>query len=105
MADAYILKNQFDLFLDKHGQWVDHADPASLYRTVHKDEAINIMVEHSVKNPELRIKVETCGLNHKGHLALTDEFSSAAGIDPMAEHLFADEGDIADGSNIEESVE
>lgn len=103
MSEAYILKNQFDLFLDKHGEWVDQAEPSSLYRTVHKDEAINIMVEHSVKNPDLRIKIETCELNAKGQLVLADGVTAPAidqvapvidqaapAIDQSESHLFAE---------------
>lgn len=71
MAHAYILKNQHDLFLDRQGGWVDRAEASQLYRTLHKDEAINSMVELSVKHPELRIKIETCVLGDKGQLVLT----------------------------------
>jgi len=47
MSDAFILKNQHDQFLDKHGEWIDQADVSALYRTAHKDEAINRMVEYA----------------------------------------------------------
>lgn len=70
MSQVYIITNQYDQFLDKRSQWVDQADTSVLYRTPHKDEAINIMVEHSVKNPDARAKIVTCELNQKGQLAL-----------------------------------
>lgn len=114
MVHAYILKNQHDLFLDKHGQWVDQADAIQLYRTLHKDEAINCMVEYSVKNPDLRIKVETCAVNAKGHLVLagaeldveapseaavetTD--APAEAIDQSEPHLFAANEQSSNDSN------
>jgi hypothetical protein len=110
MSQAFILKNQFDLFLDKHGAWIDQAEASQLYRTMHKDEAINSMVEHSVKNPELRIKVVACVLDAKGNLMLSE--ASAAGhsaIDTQESHLFAAEDtpsdEFAEQSTADENIE
>ena len=73
MSEAFILKNQHDQFLDKHNEWVDQADTGVLYRTIHKDEAINMMVELSVKNADMRLRVVACTLGDRGKLTLKPE--------------------------------
>ncbi len=88
MSDVYILKNQYDLFLDKHGEWVDQADPSVLYRTVHRDEAINVKVEHTVKHPDLRIQVQACALNERGQLVLQAVSPKTDTIDSMLGETF-----------------
>lgn len=73
MTQVYLLKNQNDEFLDRSGEWVRSADEKTLFKTVHKDEAINQRVEYTVKNPELRIYIETAAVNDDGKLALCQE--------------------------------
>lgn len=66
MTEAFLIQNQHQQFLDKHGTWVDGSEAQTLYKTAHKDEAINIKVEHSVKDVELRLSIVSCKLNEKG---------------------------------------
>ncbi len=70
MTQVYLLKNQNDEFLDRSGEWVKSGDEKTLFKTIHKDEAINQRVEYTVKNPELRIFIETAAVNDDGKLAL-----------------------------------
>lgn len=73
MAIVYLLQNQDKHFLDRSGEWVTSENNQSLYRTTHKDEAINQKVEFSVKNPHLRIAVTEACLNEKGKLLLAGD--------------------------------
>lgn len=66
MSDVYILQNQAKLFLGKQKDWLDGTDPSSLYKTPHKDEAINLMFEVSSKDYTQRIHTVSCGVNDKG---------------------------------------
>lgn len=66
MSDLFILQNQDKLFLGRQNNWLDGRDLAALYKTAHKDEAINQMVEASSKDYKQRIKMLTCSANEKG---------------------------------------
>jgi hypothetical protein len=66
MSELFILQNQQKLFLGKQNNWLDGRDLNALYKTPHKDEAINQMVETSSKDYTQRIKVISCAANEKG---------------------------------------
>jgi hypothetical protein len=66
MNPLFILQNQAQLFLGKNKEWVDGYDANSLFKTAHKDEAINQMVEISAKDYQQRIKMITCEPDEKG---------------------------------------
>ncbi len=66
MSELFILQNQDKLFLGKQNNWLDGRDLNALFKTVHKDEAINQMFEASSKDYTQRIKVLSCSPNEKG---------------------------------------
>jgi hypothetical protein len=66
MSDIYILQNQDQLFLGKQREWLDGREPGSLFKTPHKDEAVNQMVETTAKDFTQRITVLLCPANDKG---------------------------------------
>jgi len=66
MSELFILQNQDNLFLGKQKDWLDGRDPAALYKTLYKDEAVNQMFEVSSKDYTQRIKVLTCNASDKG---------------------------------------
>ncbi|HWV14775.1 MAG TPA: hypothetical protein VN030_05030 [Cellvibrio sp.] len=66
MNQLFILQNQDKHFFGKNKEWVDGYDANSLFRTEHKDEAINQMVEISSKDYTQRVKVIACNLDEKG---------------------------------------
>lgn len=66
MSELFILQNQDKLFLGRQNNWLDGRDLAALYKTAHKDEAINQMVEASAKDYKQRIKILSCSANEKG---------------------------------------
>lgn len=54
MSKVYIVTNQHGHFINKHREWVDGRDPKLLFRSKHKDEAINLVFELSSKDISLR---------------------------------------------------
>lgn len=66
MSELFILQNQDKLFLGRQNNWLDGRDLAALFKTAHKDEAINQMFETSSKDYKQRIKVLSCSANEKG---------------------------------------
>jgi hypothetical protein len=90
MSELFILQNHEKLFLSKQNIWVDGYDANLVYKTAHKDEAINQMVEASSKDYKQRIKIISCTASEKG-LPVID-----ADIMPMPQpkagkDLFADQ--------------
>lgn len=70
MTEVFLLKNQHGNFLEKSGEWVNPTQSKSLYRTLHKDEAINQKVELAVKNADLRVEITTGQVSPEGKLIL-----------------------------------
>ena len=95
MSTVYLLKNQHDHYLDKAGEWVNGENSKSLYRTAHKDEAINQKLEFSVKNFELRIEVTEVEVSEKGTLKVD--------IAPPMDNLF-DDSNVTKHSKTDDSL-
>lgn len=66
MSQIFLLQNQDKLFLSKQKEWVDGRDPASLFKTPHKDEALNQLFEINVRDFNQRIHLVSCGLKANG---------------------------------------
>ncbi|ODS24142.1 hypothetical protein AB835_05275 [Candidatus Endobugula sertula] len=84
MSTLYILQNQHGYFLRKKSQgrenldekvtghnrtseWVDGQDLRLLFRTIHKDEAINRQFEVSAQDVDLRISIKEYPINAHKH--------------------------------------
>lgn len=65
MSEYFVVKNQHGQYVNKQKEWVDGSEPKSLFRTKHKDEAINLVVELSSKDIYLRAMAFACELNDK----------------------------------------
>lgn len=88
MSEIFILQNQINLFLGKQNNWLDGRDLNALYKTVHKDEAINQMVEASSKDYTQRVKIISCAPNEKG-LPLIDPEILPEPLPKVSKDLFA----------------
>lgn len=66
MQEVFLLQNQSGFFLSKQQEWVDGRQPNTLYRSAHKDDAINTKVELTVKSAELRITLVNYPTNERG---------------------------------------
>jgi len=73
MSIVFVLQNQLQHFLSKQKQWVSGRDARVIYRTPHKDEAINQMFEVSSKDYTQRLKVLACELNEKRLPVIAEE--------------------------------
>jgi len=63
MSKTYVVKNQHGLFADKHKEWVDGREPKLLFKTLHKDEAINMVFELSSKDINVRAEAIEVGID------------------------------------------
>lgn len=66
MNQIYLLQNQHKLFLSKHNEWLDGRDLGSLYKTRHKDEALNRLFEVNAKDFSQRIHLLDCAMKPNG---------------------------------------
>lgn len=89
MSTLYTLQNQNGYFLGSKGlnkgsgkshsknaadhEWVDGQDPGAVYRTAHKDEAINMQFEVNACDFSLRLKISTYEANAKNHPVIPDD--------------------------------
>lgn len=90
MASVFVVKNQLGLFLNKQQEWVDGSDHHTLYRTAHKDEAINTVFEVSSRDIYLRAEALTCETDEKGNPLVT-----VTTVTPSAQEEMAIDADIA----------
>ena len=91
MSELFILQNHDKLFLGRQKEWLDGRDPAGLFKTPHKDEAVNQVFEISSKDYTQRIKVVSCKANEKGLPVIEPELLPDADAQPKSASLFAEE--------------
>lgn len=101
MSEIFILQNQDKLFLGKQNIWVDGRDLNTLFKSPHKDEAINQMFEASSKDYKQRIKVVSCPANEKG-LPIIDQEMMPAPLPKPGKDLLDEVTGSAEGSNVAE---
>ena len=67
MSSVFVVQNQQGYFATKQKVWDCGRDPKLLFRTAHKDEAINMVFELSSKDIELRAEVIAVKQDDKKH--------------------------------------
>lgn len=77
MNQTFILQNQDKLFFGKNKEWVDGYDANAVYKTLHKDEAVNQMFEITSKDYKQRVKVISCELDEKAVPIIDSEIMPA----------------------------
>jgi len=97
MDHLFVLCNQHQHFLTKSGEWNSGEDNRALYRTPHKDEAINQMVELTVKQPELRIQIVSVSQTERGLLKLPKTATSDAEAAAASEYSGTDADPLETG--------
>lgn len=85
MSDVYLLQNQDKLFLGKQKDWLDGRDRNSLFKTPHKDEAVNQRVEISAKDYTQRIALLLCPVDERGLPVIAAEDLPPAQARPVKE--------------------
>jgi hypothetical protein len=84
MDKVFVVKNQQNLYLSKQQEWVDGADSQSLYRTQHRDEAINTVFEVSSRDIYLRAEALACAVDAKNNPVVEVGGQSQLPIDSTA---------------------
>lgn len=59
----YVLVNQNNQLLARSGEWLGTKQEKLLYRSKFKDEAINLKVDHAVKQPDMRLRLIEVTMN------------------------------------------
>lgn len=66
MSEVFVIRNQLGHYWGKTKAWVDGAEPRTVMRTGHRDEATNTLVELSAKDIDLRGEIMAVTLGDKG---------------------------------------
>jgi len=66
MSKLYLIVDQYNHFLEKSGEWTDTLRTNQVYRTIHKDEALNELLELNAKHIEFRLRIIEANLTEKG---------------------------------------
>lgn len=105
MSKVFVIRNQHGHYLGKQQNWLDGSDRRLLYRTLRRDEAVNLVFEHSSKDIALRAESLLCEVDKNGQpqVEAGPEIPLAAAADSGADSVQtaqaepdADESDSAD---------
>ncbi|MCR8921448.1 hypothetical protein NO559_01610 [Dasania sp. GY-MA-18] len=91
MSEVYVVTNQDGYFASKHKEWLDGREPKQLFRSPHKDEAINMVFELSAKDIKVRASTLLVELNEKGLPIVEVTVPLVAEPSPQAELLTEDQ--------------
>lgn len=112
-GELFVVSNQLGQYWTRAGEWVDGREPQRVLKHRHRDEAVNLLVELSAKDFELRGQVQTCEADAKGELqleasehltpTLAERAAAQAAAAEAAEEEAAADAEEADGEVIEDS--
>lgn len=66
MKQLFVIRNQHQHYLGRHHEWVDGSHPPALFRTPHRDMAVNELFEVNVKDFALRGEIIACETDERG---------------------------------------
>jgi hypothetical protein len=99
MKSIFVIRNQHDLYLSKQQEWIEGREAASLYRTPHRDEAVNAVFEASLRDISIRAEVVACRLDER-NLPRVDERAPATAASDSA----AASGELAEAPEVVEAM-
>ncbi|WP_051687270.1 hypothetical protein [Microbulbifer sp. HZ11] len=99
MSHVYVLTNQHQQFLSKSNEWIDGRENTKLFRTEHKDVAINQMFEANTRNVALRIELLECELDTKRQPIVPEEALSETPLESAVPEEAVDEPEIVAEAN------
>lgn len=67
MKQLFVIRNQNHHYLGRHHEWVDGSHPPALFRTPHRDVAVNELFEVNVKDFALRGEIVACEIDERGY--------------------------------------
>ena len=65
MKAVFVICNQHQQFLGKQGQWLDDSEAGLVYRSPHRDVALNHLIEVNARDIEQRLVLMQCPLNDR----------------------------------------
>ncbi len=104
MTVIFLLQNQHKLLLNKRGEWCDGREANTLYRTAHRDEALNQMVEANSRDYTLRLKILECETNDRAIPLLKDEDLPPLGTTGATLDADIDTESVANGDTDQSSI-
>jgi hypothetical protein len=89
MNNVFVIQNQHNQFLSRQKEWLEKTEIQALFKTPHRDLAVNEWVELTAREPQARAKVVSVETSSKG-LPLVSalpplEFPKAALPDDLAQ--------------------
>ena len=60
MKTIFVIRNQNGHYLGRHGEWLDGSHVPGLFRTEHRDAAVNELVEVNLRDFDLRGEIIAC---------------------------------------------
>ncbi len=66
MKQLFVIRNQHRHYLGRNHEWVDGSHPPALFRTPHRDIAVNELFEVNVKDFALRGEIIVCEVDERG---------------------------------------
>lgn len=67
MSTIYVIRNQRNHYLGRHGEWLDGSHVPALFRTAHRDAAVNELVEVNLRDFDLRGEIIACEADDSGY--------------------------------------
>lgn len=87
-AKIYVVRNQRDQFLSKQNEWVSGSERHALFRSAHRDVAVNQLFEATLRDFDVRAEVVACRADSRGDPLLdTVSPQAEAGAEDAAEQL------------------
>ncbi len=100
MSSVFVIQNQQGQFLSRHREWVDNTQIQAVYKTPHRDLAVNEWVELTARDTAARARVVAVDTTSKGLPLLATlpplEFPRAALPDDLVRSDHPDDGVIAE---------
>jgi len=92
----FVIRNQNQHYLGRHHDWLDGSHRPALFRTEHRDVAVNELFEVNVKDFALRGEIIACEADDKGY-PVVEVLNPSPDAPPVMDDLLpADEAPAAD---------
>ena len=93
MSEVFVVRNQLGHYWGKKKRWVDGTKPTRVLTCKHRDECVNLLVELSSKDIDLRGEVIAAPVNERG----------LPQVEP-SEHRLRDEDDVVVGATADAAL-
>ncbi len=67
MKKLLVIRNQNSHYLGRHGEWLDGSHVPALFRTEHRDAALNELFETNIRDFALRGEILECEIDKHGY--------------------------------------